>query len=104
MECSDNVPVVQDRKSFEEIEPVRSRRSRPVRGTMAWFASQHEELSVVARYAATNKASDDEKEEFYRALQSVTSDINRHDIAYFVGDFKTKFGDDPNIPPVYGLV
>ncbi|KAK2715448.1 hypothetical protein QYM36_010161, partial [Artemia franciscana] len=65
----------------------------------ARFASQHAKLSVVVCYAPTNEASDDVKEEFYRTLRSVASDIPRHGIACFVGDFNTKIGDDHEYCP-----
>jgi hypothetical protein len=57
-------------------------------------ASQHAKLSVVVYYAPTNKANVDLKEEFYRTLQSVASDIPRHSIACFVIDFNAKIRDD----------
>ncbi|KAK2711177.1 hypothetical protein QYM36_012379 [Artemia franciscana] len=62
------------------------------------FASQHAKLSAVVCYAPTKAASDDVKE-FYRTLQSVASDIPRHDIACFVGDFNAKIGGDRKYCP-----
>ena len=52
-------------------------------------------------YAPTNEASDDVKEEFYRTLPSVASNIPRHDIACFVGDVNTKIGDNREYCPQF---
>ncbi|KAK2714490.1 hypothetical protein QYM36_008895 [Artemia franciscana] len=58
------------------------------------FFRQHAKLSVMVCYAPTNEASDDVKGEFYKTLHSVASDIPRHDIACFVGNFNAKIGND----------
>ena len=52
----------------------------------ARFIGAHVKLSVIVCYAPTNDATDEAKDEFYRALNSVANDIPRHDMACFLGD------------------
>ena len=65
----------------------------------ARFIGAHVKLSVIVCYAPTNDATDEAKDEFYRALNSVANDIPRHDMACFLGDFNAKVGNDRSFSP-----
>jgi hypothetical protein len=49
---------------------------------------------VVQGYAPTNDAKEEEKEDFYRQLQTVISKLNSTDFTILMGDFNAKIGAD----------
>ena len=62
----------------------------------ACFRTQQEriKLNVTQCYAPTNKACDEDKEEFYGRLQDLLSDMNEQDDTFLMGDLNAKIGED----------
>ena len=60
----------------------------------ARFKSRFIKLSVVTRYAPTEEAEKEEKDNFYDSLQSILEDIPKHDILVVLGDFNARVGSD----------
>jgi endonuclease/exonuclease/phosphatase family metal-dependent hydrolase len=67
-------------------EPVSSRL------ISARFNSKGRNVTVIQCYAPTNTATEEEKEEFYRALQSLIDRSPRRDIKIVMGDMNAKVG------------
>ena len=56
--------------------------------------SKQTKLSVIVAYAPINDADEEDKDQFYSALQAVLDDIPRHDVMLLMGDFNAKVGSN----------
>lgn len=56
--------------------------------------SKYTKLSVIVAYAPTEVADEEDKEEFYSALQTAVEDIPRHDVLLLLGDFNAQVGSN----------
>ncbi|XP_065583461.1 craniofacial development protein 2-like [Artemia franciscana] len=65
----------------------------------ARFVSNHTKMTIIACYAPTNEADEEEKDAFYNMLHSVTKDVPRHDVLCVVGDLNAKVGADRQYCP-----
>ncbi|XP_065578596.1 craniofacial development protein 2-like [Artemia franciscana] len=65
----------------------------------ARFVSNHTKMTIIACYAPTNEADEEEKDAFYNMLHSVTKDVPRHDVLCVVGDLNAKVGADRHYYP-----
>ena len=80
-------------KALVEWKPVSER------CLLARFVTNHLKISIIACYAPTNDADDTDKESFYQALQSLTSEVPSHDLLCVVGDFNAKVGAERDYCP-----
>ncbi len=58
------------------------------------FNSKYAKLTIIQCYAPTNQAEDEEKENFYDALQREVDSTPRHDVLMVNGDLNAKVGSD----------
>ncbi|KAK2723888.1 hypothetical protein QYM36_002297 [Artemia franciscana] len=65
----------------------------------ARFVSNHTKMTIIACYAPTNEADEEEKDALYKMLHSVTKDVPRHDVLCVVGDLNAKVGADRQYCP-----
>ena len=56
--------------------------------------SNHGYLTVIQCYSPINDDNDEEKDEFYEALNGVTTTIPKHDVLIVVGDMNAKVEED----------
>ncbi|XP_035679927.1 uncharacterized protein LOC118418194 [Branchiostoma floridae] len=55
---------------------------------LARLRHSHGRITIIVAYAPTNMAADEEKDEFFTQLSSLTADISRHDIVWILGDLR----------------
>ncbi|KAK2701972.1 hypothetical protein QYM36_019366, partial [Artemia franciscana] len=65
----------------------------------ARFVSNHTKMTIIACYAPTSEADEEEKDAFYNMLHSVTKDVPRHNVLCVVGDLNAKVGADRQYCP-----
>ena len=85
------VAIVMNRnvtKAMLEYEPVNKRIIR------ARFQAKLGKLTIIQCYAPTNEADDEEKTDFYLALQSEIEKVPKHDVTIVMGDLNTKVGNE----------
>ena len=58
------------------------------------FNSKYSKLTVIQCYAPTNQAEEEEKDNFYEALQREVDLVPRHDVLMVNGDLNAKVGED----------
>ena len=56
--------------------------------------SNHGYLTVIQCYSPINDDYDEKKDEFYEALNGITTSIPKHDVLIVMGDMSTKVGED----------
>ena len=78
----------QIRKSLIEWKPINDRL------LTARFYSTYTKLSIIACYAPTEVAEDDDKNIFYDKLQEAIESTPRHDILIILGDLNAKVGKE----------
>jgi len=76
------------KKSLLEWKPINERI------IVARFNSAYIKISMVQVYAPTEDNPDEEKDVFYETLQTIVSQLPRHDIKIITGDFNAKTGKD----------
>ena len=75
-------------KAILEYAPVNERIIR------ARFQAKQGKLTIIQCYAPTNEADDEEKTDFYLALQSEIEKVPTHDVTIVMGDLNAKVGND----------
>lgn len=60
----------------------------------ARFNSKRRKITIIQCYAPLNAAEEQEKDEFYAALQSMIHRAPRRDIKVVMGDLNVKVGED----------
>jgi hypothetical protein len=75
-------------KAMLEYAPVNERIIR------ARFQAKQGKLTIIQCYAPTNEADDEEKTDFYLALQSEIEKVPTHDVTIVMGDLNAKVGND----------
>ena len=75
-----------EEKSLIEWEPISERIIR------ARFNSKYTKMTVIQSYAPTNEKDQEDKEEFYDALQTEISKTPQHDLLLPMGDMNAKVG------------
>ena len=58
------------------------------------FNSKYAKLSIVVAYAPTENANDEDKDQFYEALQSTVEGIPKHDVLLLMGDMNARVGSN----------
>ena len=56
--------------------------------------SKYAKLSIIVAYAPTDTSQEEDKDEFYEALQSTLENIPAHDVLLTIGDFNAKIGNN----------
>ncbi|KAI8516766.1 hypothetical protein Bbelb_053470 [Branchiostoma belcheri] len=59
---------------------------------LARLRHQHGRISIIVAYAPTDVASEDDKDEFYTNLSTLTAGISRHDVTWILGDLNATTG------------
>ena len=75
-------------KTLLEWKPVNDRLMK-VR-----FNSKFAKLTIIACYAPTEEAEEEEKEKFYEQLEEEIRTIPRHDVLMVIGDLNARVGED----------
>jgi hypothetical protein len=58
------------------------------------FQTKKGKLTIIQCYAPTNEADNEEKTDFYLALQSEIEKVPKHDVTIVMGDLSAKAGND----------
>ena len=69
----------------------------------ARFDSKYVKISMVQTYAPTEDSSDEDKDAFYEMLQTVVSELPKHDIKIITRDLNAKVGStNPGVKEIMG--
>ena len=58
------------------------------------FNSKYAKLPIVVAYAPTENANDEDKDQFYEALQTTVEGIPKHDVLLLMGDMNARVGSN----------
>ena len=58
------------------------------------FNSKFAKLTIIACYAPTEEAEEEEKDEFYEQLEEEIRTTPRHDVLMVIGDLNARVGED----------
>ena len=76
----------EEEKSLIEWEPISERIIR------ARFNAKHTKMTILQCYTPTNEKDQEEKDEFYDALQAEISKTPQHDLLLLMGNLNAKVG------------